>query len=795
MTLSDINLQIRAGSLTAIVGEVGSSKWSLLAAMLGEIPKCAGTVRTRGRVAYVSQQAWIINATVRENVFFALSMDEARYQRMIKACALESDLNMLVQGDQTLIGDKGINMSGDQRARVSLARAVYMDADIYLFDDPLSAVDAHADRHLLAHILSSETGLLKNKVRVLVTHGIHHVMDGVDHVVVCHQGQIVEHGAPAPLASKLGGHFATMMDHHRRKVVHHRNTTEPATARRHRSPVRAKMAAATRSGDSIVDLGFGKDKAAIEFQPSDGDDTEEDMVRGSVSLDVFIKYLRYICEPAILFFLELQVTVHACDILFTYWAGRTDGWCLTGLLGIQTPNFSFGLGSWLFYDYVTVGAARRISDVLLEKITCLPLSFFDVTLSGRVLNRFTKDLSTIEEDLPSSLSSLLWRSLHAVFMLMSIIIATPWFIALLIPMGMLFMHVQRQFGAVSRELCRLDRHSVRFLGMSESHIDTNARAKHPMITMQRWLAIHLRSLSAMILFLTVLFAALSIGSMVPARAVLIGVSLIAVQDATWVFEELVREFCNVEIAAIADWPQRGVVKFQDFSVAYRPDLPLVHRDVTLSTFPGEKVAIVGRTGSGKSSLSQSLFRMMKANAGRFVIDGRNLATFSLQDVRARITMLPQDAFIFEGSVRENVDPLNTASDGEFWAALDAAQLKEVVQNLPDKLEEPIKGVLSAGQSQLLRLAPAIIRQSNVLVLLDEATASVDHATDELVQRSIRTTFRDSTVFTIAHRIRTFLDYDRALVLDQGRVVEFDTPSALLGRPDSLFFFQLAKPSN
>ncbi|KNE71423.1 hypothetical protein AMAG_15656 [Allomyces macrogynus ATCC 38327] len=866
MTLSDINLQIRAGSLTAIVGEVGSSKSSLLAAMLGEIPKCAGTVRTRGRVAYVSQKAWIINATVRENVLFGLPMDEARYQRVIDACALESDLAMLAQGDQTLIGDKGINLSGGQRARVSLARAVYMDADIYLFDDPLSAVDAHVDRHLFAHILSSETGLLKDKTRVLVTHGIHHVMDGVDQVVVCHQGQIVEQGAPAPLAAKLGGHFATMMDHHRRKVVHHRSTTETATARRSKSPIRAKTAVTTHSGYSSVESGSDADsaasdlndklddgKAVIESQPSDGDDTEEDMVRGSVSFDVFVKYLRYIGAPAILFFLALQVTVHACDILFTYWTGywadasdgtaETDGWYLTGLLGIQSLNFSFGLGSWLFYDYVTVRAAMRISDVLLEKITRLPLSFFDVTPSGRVLNRFTKDLSTIEEDLPSSLSSLLWLSLHAVFMLMSIIIATPWFIALLIPMGMMFMHVQRQFGAVSRELRRLEsvskspifqlfsetvdglatirasRHSVRFLGMSESLIDTNARAKHPMITMQRWLTIHLRTLAAMILFLTALFAALSIGAMTPARAVLIGVSLIAAQDATWVFEELVREFCNVEIAAIAveriqgyadlepeadeetrpevqleqDWPQHGVVEFQDFSVAYRPGLPLVLRDVTLSTFPGEKVAIVGRTGSGKSSLSQSLFRIMEANTGRIVIDGRNLASLGLQDVRSRITILPQDAFIFDGSVRENVDPLNTASDSEIWAALDAAQLKEVVQNLPDKLEEPIKGVLSAGQSQLLCLARAIIRRSKVLVL-DEATASVDHATDELVQRSIRTTFRDCTVFTIAHRIGTILDYDRVLVLDQGRVVEFDTPSALLGRPDSLFY-QLAKRSN
>ncbi|KNE71425.1 hypothetical protein AMAG_15658 [Allomyces macrogynus ATCC 38327] len=216
--------------------------------------------------------------------------------------------------------------------------------------------------------------------------------------------------------------------------------------------------------------------------------------------------------------------------------------------------------------------------------------------------------------------------------------------------------------------------------------------------------------------------------MTPARAVLIGVSLIAAQDATWVFEELVREFCNVEIAAIAveriqgyadlepeadeetrpevqleqDWPQHGVVEFQDFSVAYRPGLPLVLRDVTLSTFPGEKVAIVGRTGSGKSSLSQSLFRIMEANTGRIVIDGRNLASLGLQDVRSRITILPQDAFIFDGSVRENVDPLNTASDSEIWAALDAAQLKEVVQNLPDKLEEPIKGVLSAGQIFMLQ---------------------------------------------------------------------------------------------
>ncbi|KAJ3367238.1 hypothetical protein GGF31_007656 [Allomyces arbusculus] len=872
--LKNINLTVRKGTSVAIVAPVGQGKTTLVSAMLGEVYRARGSVSRFGSVAMVAQVPWIVNATVRDNITFGHVFNQAWYDQVVDACSLRRDFTVLDYGDKTMIGEKGINLSGGQRARIACARALYSKADIFIFDDPLSAVDAHVDRHMFNNILGPN-GLLKDKTRILVTHAVHHLAE-LDHLVLLDHGRIVESGTYTELAAntdpdsmfnQLVAAFNAKRHHGNGEeglsdeddasssgldgdVVHNRRDSASAvsiSAAAHAKDLEAKeelddgtlaplLAASTKNV---------KKKAASVHPKDDEDENEEGMERGSVGREVYMTYIDFCGRwafviNALLSALSIGLTLGTQYVLGAWSAdpsASTWKW-LSIYAGMTVANSILtGFAFYYFFAVIAIKCSERTSTTLLARLLRLPQAMFDVTPVGRILNRVSKDQDSVDTMLPPQVHHYFFALLQLLSILISIAVATPWFLVLVLPLSGLFYVIQRTFLSASRELQRLTsvtRSPVyqlfseslegllsirafavqdRFCDDIDAKIDLSNKALYTQVALNRWLGLVLQMISAIIMFGAALFAALA-----PERGTtLIGVSVTFAQQLTWMLIQLVRIYCDIEtnivsverireyaemppeaaehtdLALPADWPTTGKIEFDHYSTRYRPGLDLVLRNLSLSIQGGEKIGIVGRTGAGKSSATLALFRIIEAAEGAIKIDGVDISQLGLQDLRTRLTVLPQEPVIFEGTVRENLDPLGTKSDADMWAALAAAHLKPAIEELGDGLDSPIKaGSLSVGQSQLLCLARAILRKTRVLAL-DEASASVDHRTDEYVQETIRTAFKECTVLTIAHRVATVMDYDRILVLDHGQVSEFDSPERLLANPSSMFY-GLAKES-
>ncbi|KAI9184651.1 hypothetical protein H9P43_003706 [Blastocladiella emersonii ATCC 22665] len=897
-TLHDINLDIAPGSLVMVVGSVGSSKSSLLSALLGDIPLVSGTVGVGGRASYVSQRPWILNDTIRNNVTFGLAFDADQYARVVHACALDRDLAAMPLGDRTLIGERGLTLSKGQQVRLACARAAYAcvvptaatnsgdagdENPCALLDDILGSVDVHVDHHLFEHLIE---GVLRDTTRVLVTHALHHV-HRADHVVVCSRGTIVEQGPPAKIMAIEGGAFAAMVrEYQAKRVDAPAPPPEPAPPVPELSlvvPSPSHSAVAdgdvppspTLSVSSITALLPDKPTAAPPLRPvasafhgstaDESDEDEETMKRGAVGWAVYHQYLTYVGPFRALGLVVLVTLWLASEAFAMYWAGQWgsenssnptgssgNAASFFGVLVALNGCIAMFLGSayWTF-GIIVVRSAFTISDRLTRHVLRLPLAFFDTAPSGRIMNRFARDVTATATGVPNSAFRVIYNSLILVVALVTVSLAAPQVLVVLLPLSLGFYYYASRFIRVGRELRRLENismspmyqvfsdtldglstirahgQSARYLGIAHARINTYLRAHLAHVAVHQWLKSGLKLIS-----FAVLFAATFLMVMFPGQGVvLIGLGLTQAQDMAWMMDELIDEVCDLEqelvaieriqeyldlpleeneavnnSAAAVDalWPADGRVEFTGYAARYRPELPLVLSDLDLSVAPGEKVCLVGRTGSGKSSTVLALLRGFEAAAGSIRIDGVDIAAVPLDVLRSRVTILPQDAFIFGGgdeqdvcddsvgSVRANVDPYGATSDAEIWRALEAVHLADHVRSLPRGLDEPAKGALSVGQAQLLCLARAVIRKSRILIL-DESTANTDHTTDALVQATIREQFRDCTVICIAHRIGTVLDYDTVLYLDHGRIVERGSPRELIRQPESRFY-SLAKQS-
>ncbi|KAJ3353671.1 hypothetical protein GGF32_002902 [Allomyces javanicus] len=861
--LKNINLTVRKGTSVAIVAPVGQGKTTLVSAMLGEVYRARGSVSRFGSVAMVAQVPWIVNATVRDNITFGHTFNQTWYDQVVDACSLRRDFTVLDHGDKTMIGEKGINLSGGQRARIACARALYSKADIYIFDDPLSAVDAHVDRHMFNNILGPN-GLLKDKTRILVTHAVHHLAE-LDHLVLLDQGRIVESGTYTELAAntdpnsmfnQLVAAFNAKRHHGNNEegssdedVMHVRRDSKSAasiSAAAHAKDLEAKeeLDDGTLAPLLAVSSKNAKKKAA-SVTSQDDDENEEGRERGSVGREVYMTFINFCGRwafviNALLSAMSIGLTLGTQYVLGAWSADpKASTWKWLSIYAGMTVANSVLTGSAFYYFFaiIAIKCSERTSTTLLARLLRLPQAMFDVTPVGRILNRVSKDQDSIDTMLPPQVHQYFFAFLQLLSILVSIAVATPWFLVLVLPLSGLFYVIQRTFLSASRELQRITsvtRSPVyqlfseslegllsirafsvqdRFCDDIHAKIDLSNKALYTQVALNRWLGLVLQMISATIMFGAALFAALA-----PERGTtLIGVSVTFAQQLTWMLIQLVRIYCDIETNIVsverireyaemppeaaehtdlplpADWPTTGKIEFDHYSTRYRPGLDLVLRKLSLSIRGGEKIGIVGRTGAGKSSATLALFRIIEAAEGAIKIDGVDISHLGLQDLRTRLTVLPQEPVIFEGTVRENLDPLGTKSDADMWAALAAAHLKPAIEDLGDGLDSPIKaGSLSVGQSQLLCLARAILRKTRVLAL-DEASASVDHRTDEYVQETIRTAFKECTVLTIAHRVATVMDYDRILVLDHGQVSEFDSPERLLANPSSMFY-GLAKES-
>uniref|UniRef100_A0A8V5GWE5 ABC-type glutathione-S-conjugate transporter n=1 Tax=Melopsittacus undulatus TaxID=13146 RepID=A0A8V5GWE5_MELUD len=884
-SLKDINLLVPSGALVAVVGHVGCGKSSLVSALLGEMEKLEGEVAVKGSVAYVPQQAWIQNATLKDNILFGQAPNEQKYQNVLEACALKSDLEVLPGGDQTEIGEKGINLSGGQRQRVSLARAVYSNSDIYLLDDPLSAVDSHVAKHIFDKVIGPD-GVLKGKTRILVTHGIS-FLPQVDHIIVLGDGKISEMGSYQDLLkqNKAFAEFLrnyaldedieedeptgteSCLQHALEEVLLAEDTlsihtdladNEPVTNEVRKQFLRELSVISSEGGECPNKMSTKRricEKKPAE-PPLPRKNPNEKLIQaetaetGTVKLTVFWQYMKAVGPVISLVICFLYCCQNAAAIGANVWlsdwtnepvingsqhntAMRIGVYAALGLLQgfiVLISSFTLAMGG--------INAARSLHTALLENKFHTPQSFYDTTPTGRIINRFSKDIYVIDEVIPPTILMFLGTFFTSLSTMIVIIASTPLFAVVIVPLAILYFFVQRFYVATSRQLKRLESVSrspiyshfsetvsgasvIRaygrvksFIDISDLRMDENQKSYYPGIVSNRWLGIRVEFVGNCIVLFAALFSVIGKNSL---NAGLVGLSVSYALQVTLSLNWMVRMTSELETNIVAverikeyseteteapwviegksppeDWPSKGELEFVNYSVRYRKGLDLVLKGLNLQVHGGEKIGIVGRTGAGKSSMTLSLFRILEAAKGEIKIDGVKIAEIGLHDLRSRLTIIPQDPVLFSGTLRMNLDPFNKYSDEEIWKALELSHLKRFVSSQPSMLDyECSEGGenLSVGQRQLVCLARALLRKTRILIL-DEATAAIDLETDDLIQMTIRTQFEDCTVLTIAHRLNTIMDYTRVLVLDNGTVAEFDTPANLIASKG--VFYSMAK---
>ncbi|XP_047916408.1 ATP-binding cassette sub-family C member 2 [Anser cygnoides] len=863
--IRDVTLDIAPGSLVAVVGAVGSGKSSLVSAMLGEMENIKGHINIQGSLAYVPQQAWIQNATLKDNILFGSELDEERYQQVIKACALLPDLELLPAGDQTEIGEKGINLSGGQKQRVSLARAVYSNADIYVLDDPLSAVDAHVGKYLFEHVLGPK-GLLQKKTRILVTHGIS-FLPQVDNIVVLVAGAVSEHGSYSTLLENRGA-FAQFLNSYgnQEEEAAEKNTTAVALGEVEEQSDETLEPCVEEGPDDVVSATL-KREASIhrrEFirslstkstsswkKPQEEPPKKvkgqqliekEAVETGKVKFSMYLRYLRAVGLGysfwVAMGYVGQYVAYVGTNLWLSAWTDDAERYQnqtypvqqrdlrigVFGALGVSQAIFL--LFATILCAHGAVQASRIMHQRLLSNILRVPMSFFDTTPTGRIVNRFAKDIFTVDETIPMSFRSWLSCFMAIISTLLMISLATPFFTIIVIPLGIFYYFVLRFYISTSRQLRRLDSvtrspiyshfgetvsglsviraygHQQRFLKQNESTMDINQKSVYSWIVSNRWLAIRLEFVGSLVVFFSALLAVISKGTL---DGGIVGLSISSALNVTQTLNWLVRMSSELETNIVAvervheytkvkteaawvtekrpphGWPSKGEIQFIDYEVRYRPELELVLQGITCNIESTEKVGVVGRTGAGKSSLTNCLFRVLEAAGGKIIIDGVDIATIGLHDLRQNLTVIPQDPVLFTGTLRMNLDPFDQYTDEEVWKALELAHLKAYVQDLPERLQHVVSEGgenLSVGQRQLVCLARALLRKAKILIL-DEATAAVDLETDHLIQTTIRSAFADCTVLTIAHRLHTIMDSNRVMVMQAGRIVEYDSPEELL----------------
>ncbi|KAF8948883.1 hypothetical protein BGZ47_001607 [Haplosporangium gracile] len=865
-TLKNVTLSVDRGNLTAIVGRVGQGKTSLFNAMIGDMYKRHGTVRMSGRVAYAPQQTWIINATVKDNIVFGLSFDQDKYDRIVYAAGLEPDIEMLPAGDQTEIGERGINLSGGQKQRVSLARAAYQDADIYLLDDPLSAVDAHVDHHLWQNLIGP-SGLLKNKTRLLVTHGIHHLSE-VDQIVVIKDGEISETGRYQELLDARNAFYQLIQDYSVARKEKDDSDCEAETINE------VEISAGPTTTESKIEKVDDK-------LDENADLTEEETMKvGGIQWNVFKIYANSAGMFNVIQILILFCIIQGCQIGTNTWL---EHWVNVAKTSTHTIGYYMGVYAalvvifmllivWTSYTTMVsagVRASKQLHNMLLNNILRLPMSFFDTTPTGRIINRFSSDIFSIDEKLPWSFHDMFFCGVSVTGSLIVISVTTPVFLAIVPPIFIIYGFTMTYYIASSRAFKRIEsvaksplyqhfsetlsgvstiralRCNERFIANNASRSDLASNAHFVWAVGSRWLNVRLESLGSVIVLAASLFAVLARNSVNPS---MVGMSLAYALNITVDITWLVRCLCEVQFEMVAverideyanknqeapnftnvtvpeNWPGEGHLSFKSYSTRYRQGMDLVLKKVSFEVLPGEKVGIVGRTGAGKSSLTLALFRIIEAanshwakashngvdmdddpakkaqvaclekveveeDGGSIWIDGVDISTVGLETLRQHLAIIPQDPTLFVGTVRDNLDPFDQATDAEIWKALDRAHLKAYISTMPGRLSYEVTqngDNFSVGQRSLICLARALLRKTKILVL-DEATAAVDVETDELIQRTIREEFKDRTILTIAHRIKTVMDSDKILVLEKGQVEEYESPSELLKRKESLFY--------
>ncbi|XP_028797343.1 ABC transporter C family member 10-like [Neltuma alba] len=822
-TLRNINLVVKPGQKVAICGEVGSGKSTLLAAILGEVPNTRGTIEVHGKFAYVSQTAWIQTGTVRENILFGSTMDSQRYQETLERSSLVKDLELFPHGDFTEIGERGVNLSGGQKQRIQLARALYQNADIYVLDDPFSAVDAHTATNLFNEYVMDA---LQGKTVLLVTHQVD-FLPAFDSILLMSDGEIRQAASYDYLLAS-SQEFQDLVNAHK----------ETAGSERLVNVTSAQ--AGPSSAKEII-----KSYVEKEFKASNGDQLikQEERETGDNGLKPYFQYLNQ--RRGYLYF-SLAALSHLTfvigQVLQNSWMAANVDNPHVSTLRLISVYLLIGVGSTIFLLFRVLGvvamglqSSTSLFAQLLNSLFRAPISFYDSTPLGRILSRVSSDLSIVDLDVPFTLMFAVGATTNLYANLTVLAVVTWQVLFISIPMVYVALLLKKYYFASAKQLMRLNgttksfvanhlaesvagamtirafEEEERFFARNLELIDVNASPFFHNFVASEWLIQRLETISAVVLASAALcmvvlppgtFTSGFIG-MALSYGLSLNVSLVfSIQReciiANYIISvERLKQYMHIPSEAPEviegnrpplNWPAVGKVEIDNLQIRYRPDTPLVLRGITCTIEGGHKIGIVGRTGSGKSTLIGALFRLVEPAGGNIIVDGIDICAIGLHDLRSRFGIIPQDPTLFNGTVRYNMDPLSQHSDKEIWEVLGKCQLREAVQEKEGGLDSSVVGDgsnWSMGQRQLFCLGRALLRRSRILVL-DEATASIDNATDLILQKTIRSEFADCTVMTVAHRIPTVMDCTKVISISDGKLVEYDEPTNLMKREDSLF---------
>ncbi|KAG0588980.1 hypothetical protein KC19_2G282400 [Ceratodon purpureus] len=846
-TLRSINLDVKQGDRVAVCGAVGSGKSTLLYSIMGEIPKVSGQIMVSGRLAYVAQTAWIQSGTIQDNILFGLPLDYTRYRSALKACALDQDIAQFPFGDQTEIGERGINMSGGQKQRIQLARAVYADADVYLLDDPFSALDAHTAAILFKDCVM---GALKEKTVILVTHQVE-FLHAVDLILVMEGGEIAQSGKYYALLEEGRG-FKQLINAHEDAMgtVHHQNNEVKVELEkkevndmlcRSESETQKMLVALSQSRSR---RGSQREREPVPvILPATQLTQQEEREVGDQGWSIYLQYVR-VAKGWIMWWAGFicQGIFVLANIAANYWlATRVNdpGTSDASLIGVYASlSIMSGIFVFLRSRFSVLLGLRASSNFFRSLIVCLfraPMSFFDSTPMGRIISRISSDMQLLDIDVPLGFGFVSQVGLEIAGVIVIIAVVTYQVLLVVIPLLIVVRWLQRYYLASARELMRMNGTTKapivnnfsetisgamtirafekisQFQRKNLELVDADARLFFHTFVAYEWLVLRLETLCAIILATSALlmvllpsddvsggFAGLSLIYGLTLNGVLVFFIQFICQLANNIVSvERVQQYMKIKSESPAiiegsrpspNWPVKGKVELQNLQIRYRPGAPLVLKGITCTFEGSQRVGVVGRTGSGKTTLISALFRLVEPAGGRILIDGLDITTIGLRDLRSRLGIIPQEPTLFRGTVRSNLDPLGDHDDHQIWEALKKCQLADIVQSMPEKLDAPVTdegGNWSVGQRQLFCLGRALLKHSRILVL-DEATASIDSTTDAIIQKLIRYDFQDCTVVTVAHRIPTVVDSDMVLALTDGVLAEYDSPFKLLENPESLF---------
>ncbi|KIJ66691.1 hypothetical protein HYDPIDRAFT_26121 [Hydnomerulius pinastri MD-312] len=832
--VTGVDLEIPRGQLVAIVGAVGMGKTSLLQGLIGEMRRIAGTVEFGGSVAYCAQSAWIQNATIRDNVCFGRPFEEERYWNAVRDACLEPDLQMLPNYDLTEVGEKGISLSGGQKQRINICRAIYCNTDIQIFDDPLSALDAHVGKAVFQNVLKNSPA---GKTRILVTHALHFLPE-VDYIYTLVDGKIAERGTYDELMTNDGAFC---------KFIEEFGSKEDNTSKK------AEEAAEEVTEDKKEQKTGVKGKAMMQ---------EEERNTGAIKSGVYKEYLSAgkgaVLVPMLFASLALM---QGSSVMSSYWLvyweemkwPYSQGFYMGiyAALGVSQALTMFFMGA--VFALLTYYASQKLHERAITRVLYAPMSFFETTPLGRIMNRFAKDIDTIDNFIGDSLRMLTATASQIIGAIILISIILPWFLLVIFFILICYFYAALFYRASARELKRLDailRGSLyahfseslsglttiraygevdRFKNENNELVDVENRAYWLTVTNQRWLGMRLDFLGALLTFAVSILTVGTRYSISPGQTgVVLSYILMVQQSFGWMVRQVAEVENNMNSVervvhyaneieqeaphqvdnkdASTSWPTEGQIVMKDVVMKYRPDLPPVLKGLSMEVAPGEKVGIVGRTGAGKSSIMTALYRLVELSSGSIQIDGVDISKVGLEQLRKGLAIIPQDAFLFSGTLRSNLDPFGLYEDARLWDALKRAYLVDSARELQPSpsqgdsqadpqtaggrfdLDSPIDDEgsnLSVGQRSLVSLARALVNETKILIL-DEATASVDYETDRKIQDTIATEFKERTILCIAHRLRTIISYDRICVLDAGVIAEFDTPANLYAIPNGIF---------